>query len=177
MKHFVYLTEDKLYYIRRAPGRSGGYYFLGFRPVAGLEGVESAMESLSEVYNLKGRKVTVIMGVKVGIHVVNLPASTKSTALQMAGKTASDPGRRRGTASGSRFLSFFSGRNAAGRGLYSAGKLAVGSKISCFTGQAAFKRNPSVTCLCGILSRSQRVWYGRKSHGAGPSVRRLYRPV
>lgn len=86
MKHFVYLTEDKLYYIRRAPGRSGGYYFLGFRPVAGLEGVESAMESLSEVYNLKGRKVTVIMGVKVGIHVVNLPASTKSTALQMAEK-------------------------------------------------------------------------------------------
>ena len=51
VKHFVYLTEDKLYYIRRAPGRSGGYYFLGFRPVAGLEGVESAMESLSEVYN------------------------------------------------------------------------------------------------------------------------------
>ena len=86
MKHFVYLTEDKLYYIRRAPGRSGGYYFLGFRPVAGLEGVESAMESLSEVYNLKGRKVTVIMGVKVGIHVVNLPASTKSTSLQMAEK-------------------------------------------------------------------------------------------
>jgi prepilin signal peptidase PulO-like enzyme (type II secretory pathway) len=38
VKHFVYLTEDKLYYIRRAPGRSGGYYFLGFRSVAGLEG-------------------------------------------------------------------------------------------------------------------------------------------
>ena len=85
MKHFVYLTEDKLYYIRRTPGRSGGYYFLGFRPVAGLEGVESAMESLSEVYNLKGRKVTVIMGVKIGIHVVNLFRSEANAFLSLSG--------------------------------------------------------------------------------------------
>lgn len=86
MKHFIYLTEDNIYYIRKIPGRSKGYYFLGSRPVLGQEGVETAMESLAEVYNLKGRKATLIIGAKAGIHFVNLPASMKNTAFQMAEK-------------------------------------------------------------------------------------------
>ena len=113
----------------------------------------------------------------MGIHVVNLPASTKSTALQMAEKQLLILGGEEEQLLAADF--FPSSQEGMLRGVvYTApGSWLWAVKISCFTGQAAFKRNPSVTCLCGILSGSQRVWYGRKSHGAGPSVRRLYRPV
>ena len=118
-KHFVYLTEDKLYYIRRH-GQIGWLLLSGFQACS-QAGRRRKCHGIPvrEVYNFKGRKVTVIVGVKWN-HVVNLPASTKSTALQMAEKQLLILGGERGTASGSRFLSFFSGRNAAGRGLYSA---------------------------------------------------------
>ena len=86
MKHFIYLTEDKIYYIRKIKGRAKGYYFLGSRPVGGLEGVEEAVESLTEVYNLKGKKAILIMGTEARIHSVSLPASMKNTALKMAEK-------------------------------------------------------------------------------------------
>lgn len=56
MKHYIYLTEDKLYYIRKE-NRARGYSFMGSRTITGPETVTGAMESLADIYNLKGRAV------------------------------------------------------------------------------------------------------------------------
>lgn len=46
MKHYIYLTEDKLYYIRKE-NRARGYSFMGSRTITGPETVTGAMESLA----------------------------------------------------------------------------------------------------------------------------------
>ena len=86
MKHFIYITEDKVHYIRKEAGKPGEYSFMGSRLVAGKDRVEEALESLAEVYNLKGRRVGLILGTFVNIYPMELPASLKKTALQMAEK-------------------------------------------------------------------------------------------
>ena len=53
MKHYIYLTEDKLYYIRKEKG-ARGYSFMGSRTITGPETVTGAMESLADIYNLNG---------------------------------------------------------------------------------------------------------------------------
>lgn len=50
MKHYIYLTEDKLYYIRKEKG-ARGYSFMGSRTITGPETVTGAMESLADIYN------------------------------------------------------------------------------------------------------------------------------
>ena len=50
MKHYIYLTEDKLYYIRKE-NRARGYSFMGSRTITGPETVTGAMESLADIYN------------------------------------------------------------------------------------------------------------------------------
>lgn len=83
MKHYIYLTEDKLYYIRKE-NRARGYSFMGSRTITGPETVTGAMESLADIYNLKGRAVVLAIEASVKIHFMSLPASSKKTALQMA---------------------------------------------------------------------------------------------
>ena len=85
MKHYIYLTEDKLYYIRKE-NRARGYSFMGSRTITGPETVTGAMESLADIYNLKGRAVVLAIKASVKIHFMSLPASSKKTALQMAEK-------------------------------------------------------------------------------------------
>lgn len=85
MKHYIYLTEDKLYYIRKE-NRARGYSFMGSRIITGPETVTGAMESLADIYNLKGRAVVLAIEASVKIHFMSLPASSKKTALQMAEK-------------------------------------------------------------------------------------------
>ena len=85
MKHYIYLTEDKLYYIRKEKG-ARGYSFMGSRTITGPETVTGAMESLADIYNLKGRAVVLAIKASVKIHFMSLPASSKKTALQMAEK-------------------------------------------------------------------------------------------
>ena len=85
MKHYIYLTEDKLYYIRKE-NRARGYSFMGSRTITGPETVTGAMESLADIYNLKGRAVVLAIEASVKIHFMSLPASSKKTALQMAEK-------------------------------------------------------------------------------------------
>ena len=53
MKHYIYLTEDKLITSERKGAR--GYSFMGSRTITGPETVTGAMESLADIYNLKGR--------------------------------------------------------------------------------------------------------------------------
>ncbi len=86
MKHFIYITEDKVQYIRKEAGKSGEYSFMGSRSLAGGSPVDDALESLSEVYKLKGKKIGLVIGTFVNIYPVELPASLKKTALQMAEK-------------------------------------------------------------------------------------------
>ena len=85
MKHYIYLTEDKLYYIRKEKG-ARGYSFMGSRTITGPGTVTGAMESLADIYNLKGRAVVLAIKASVKIHFMSLPASSKKTALQMAEK-------------------------------------------------------------------------------------------
>lgn len=85
MKHYIYLTEDKLYYIRKEKG-ARGYSFMGSRTITGPGTVTGAMESLADIYNLKGRAVVLAIEASVKIHFMSLPASSKKTALQMAEK-------------------------------------------------------------------------------------------
>ena len=82
MKHYIYLTEDKLYYIRKEKG-ARGYSFMGSRTITGPGTVTGAMESLADIYNLKGRAVVLAIKASVKIHFMSLPASSKKTALQM----------------------------------------------------------------------------------------------
>ena len=63
MKHYIYLTEDKLYYIRKE-NRARGYSFMGSRTITGPETVTGAMESLADIYNLKGRAV--VLAIEAG---------------------------------------------------------------------------------------------------------------
>lgn len=82
MKHYIYLTEDKLYYIRKE-NRARGYSFMGSRTITGPETVTGAMESLADIYNLKGRAV--VLAIEAG--------------FADGGKTAAGPGRGRRTPS------------------------------------------------------------------------------
>lgn len=72
---------------------------MGSRTITGPETVTGAMESLADIYNLKGRAVVLAIKASVKIHFMSLPASSKKTALQMAGKTTAGPGRGRRTPS------------------------------------------------------------------------------
>lgn len=76
MKHYIYLTEDKLYYIRKE-NRARGYSFMGSRTITGPETVTGAMESLADIYNLKGRAVVLAIEASVKIHFMSLPASSQ----------------------------------------------------------------------------------------------------
>lgn len=78
MKHYIYLTEDKLYYIRKE-NRARGYSFMGSRTITGPETVTGAMESLADIYNLKGRAVVLAIEASVKIHFMSLPASSMET--------------------------------------------------------------------------------------------------
>ena len=86
MKHFIYITEDKIHYIRKEAGKPGEYSFMGSRLVSGVKRVDEALESLTEVYNLRGKRVGLILGTFINIYPMELPASLKNTALQMAEK-------------------------------------------------------------------------------------------
>ena len=59
---------------------------MGSRTITGPETVTGAMESLADIYNLKGRAVVLAIEASVKIHFMSLPASSKKTALQMAEK-------------------------------------------------------------------------------------------
>lgn len=98
MKHYIYLTEDKLYYIRKE-NRARGYSFMGSRTITGPETVTGAMESLADIYNLKGRAVVLAIEASVKIHFMSLPASSKENGFADGGKTAAGPGRGRRTPS------------------------------------------------------------------------------
>lgn len=78
MKHYIYLTEDKLYYIRKEKG-ARGYSFMGSRTITGPGTVTGAMESLADIYNLKGRAVVLAIEASVKIHFMSLPASSTET--------------------------------------------------------------------------------------------------
>lgn len=82
MKHYIYLTEDKLYYIRKE-NRARGYSFMGSRTITGPETVTGAMESLADIYNLKGRAVVLAIEASVKIHFMSLPASSKETVNRL----------------------------------------------------------------------------------------------
>ena len=82
MKHYIYLTEDKLYYIRKE-NRARGYSFMGSRTITGPETVTGAMESLADIYNLKGRAVVLAIEASVKIHFMSLPASSKETVMHV----------------------------------------------------------------------------------------------
>lgn len=82
MKHYIYLTEDKLYYIRKEKG-ARGYSFMGSRTITGPETVTGAMESLADIYNLKGRAVVLAIKASVKIHFMSLPASSKETVMHV----------------------------------------------------------------------------------------------
>lgn len=82
MKHYIYLTEDKLYYIRKE-NRARGYSFMGSRTITGPETVTGAMESLADIYNLKGRAVVLAIEASVKIHFMSLPASSIETVNRL----------------------------------------------------------------------------------------------
>ena len=82
MKHYIYLTEDKLYYIRKE-NRARGYSFMGSRTITGPETVTGAMESLADIYNLKGRAVVLAIEASVKIHFMSLPASSIETVMHV----------------------------------------------------------------------------------------------
>lgn len=82
MKHYIYLTEDKLYYIRKE-NRARGYSFMGSRTITGPETVTGAMESLADIYNLKGRAVVLAIEASVKIHFMSLPASSTETVNRL----------------------------------------------------------------------------------------------
>lgn len=82
MKHYIYLTEDKLYYIRKE-NRARGYSFMGSRTITGPETVTGAMESLADIYNLKGRAVVLAIEASVKIHFMSLPASSTETVMHV----------------------------------------------------------------------------------------------
>lgn len=82
MKHYIYLTEDKLYYIRKEKG-ARGYSFMGSRTITGPGTVTGAMESLADIYNLKGRAVVLAIKASVKIHFMSLPASSKETVMHV----------------------------------------------------------------------------------------------
>ena len=82
MKHYIYLTEDKLYYIRKE-NRARGYSFMGSRTITGPETVTGAMESLADIYNLKGRAVVLAIEASVKIHFMSLPASSTKTVMHV----------------------------------------------------------------------------------------------
>ena len=82
MKHYIYLTEDKLYYIRKE-NRARGYSFMGSRTITGPETVTGAMESLADIYNLKGRAVVLAIEASVKIHFMSLPASSMETVMHV----------------------------------------------------------------------------------------------
>lgn len=82
MKHYIYLTEDKLYYIRKE-NRARGYSFMGSRTITGPETVTGAMESLADIYNLKGRAVVLAIEASVKIHFMSLPASSMETVNRL----------------------------------------------------------------------------------------------